>query len=121
MVLVEHKIQVSNSELDVLKFIWRHEPVTCGLITHGMQERNSWHPSTTKTLIRRLLDKNVITFNTSKNQRYYTSLIKKQEFLETEIQRLLSGMDEGCISEVSYYLNGLVKRSDTEEFNDFKI
>ncbi|EAC3241440.1 CopY family transcriptional regulator, partial [Listeria monocytogenes] len=22
MVLVEHKIQVSNSELDVLKFIW---------------------------------------------------------------------------------------------------
>jgi len=38
-----------------------------------------------------------------------------------EIQRLLSGMDEGCISEVSYYLNGLVKRSDTEEFNDFKI
>ncbi|EKD5197865.1 CopY family transcriptional regulator, partial [Enterococcus faecalis] len=52
---------------------------------------------------------------------YYTSLIKKQEFLETEIQRLLSGMDEGCISEVSYYLNGLVKRSDTEEFNDFKI
>ncbi len=30
-------------------------------------------------------------------------------------------MDEGCISEVSYYLNGLVKRSDTEEFNDFKI
>ena len=111
MVLVEHKIQVSNSELDILKFIWRYEPVTCGLITHGMQERNSWHPSTTKTLIRRLLDKNVITFNTSKNQ----------EFLETEIQRLLSGMDEGCISEVSYYLNGLVKRSDTEEFNDFKI
>ncbi|HFJ5615256.1 TPA: BlaI/MecI/CopY family transcriptional regulator, partial [Enterococcus faecium] len=52
MVLVEHKIQVSNSELDVLKFIWRYEPVTCGLITHGMQERNSWHPSTTKTLIR---------------------------------------------------------------------
>ncbi|VFA69866.1 CopY/TcrY family copper transport repressor [Enterococcus faecium] len=67
--MVEHKIQVSNSELDVLKFIWRYEPVTCGLITHGMQERNSWHPSTTKTLIRRLLDKNVITFNTSKNQR----------------------------------------------------
>lgn len=63
MVLVERKIQVSNSELDVLKFIWRYEPVTCGLITHGMQERNSWHPSTTKTLIRRLLDKNVITFN----------------------------------------------------------
>ncbi|MEM5113976.1 CopY family transcriptional regulator, partial [Enterococcus faecalis] len=28
---------------------------------------------------------------------------------------------EGRISEVSYYLNGLVKRSDTEEFNDFKI
>lgn len=78
-------------------------------------------PPQQKTLIRRLLDKNVITFNTSKNQRYYTSLIKKQEFLETEIQRLLSGMDEGCISEVSYYLNGLVKRSDTEEFNDFKI
>ena len=37
MVLVERKIQVSNSELDVLKFIWRYEPVTCGLITHGMQ------------------------------------------------------------------------------------
>jgi len=53
---------------DVLKFIWRYEPVTCGLITHGMQERNSWHPSTTKTLIRRLLDKNVITFNTSKTK-----------------------------------------------------
>lgn len=45
----------------------------------------------------------------------------KQEFLETEIQRLLSGMDKDCISEVSYYLNGLVKRSDTEEFNDYKI
>lgn len=44
MVLVERKIQVSNSELDVLKFIWRYEPVICGLITHGMQERNSWHP-----------------------------------------------------------------------------
>ena len=62
MVLVEHKIQVSNSELDVLKFIWRYEPVTCGLITHGMQERNSWHPSTTKTLIRRLYLRSKLLF-----------------------------------------------------------
>ncbi|MDB1688211.1 BlaI/MecI/CopY family transcriptional regulator [Enterococcus casseliflavus] len=103
------RIQVSNSELEVLKFIWRFEPVTCGLITHEMQEFNQWHPSTSKTLIKRLLDKKVIAYKITNSQRLYYSLMKRQEFLEIELQRLLSGMDDKCISDLSCYLNGLVR------------
>lgn len=117
----KYKIQVSNCELDVLKFIWRHEPASSRLIVHEMKACNNWHPSTSKTLIRRLLDKKVITYDIIKSQRCYTSTITKQDFLQMEFERILSGFDKENITEINNHLVRPINSNDNGGSNDNKI
>ncbi|MFB5345749.1 BlaI/MecI/CopY family transcriptional regulator [Enterococcus faecalis] len=114
------QIQVTNSELEVLKFIWKSEPVPSGSITHEMKLCNNWHPSTSKTLIKRLLDKQTICYSTVNRQRYYSAIISEQEFLLFEIQRIMSGMNSECIAEISSYLAKLDNSNKMEVIHDNK-
>lgn len=96
--------QVSNSELEILKFIWKCEPVSTGTITNEMEKCNNWHPSTSKTLIKRLVDKKIIDYATLNSRRCYSSIISERDFINSELERILKGMTETGIIEIDNFL-----------------
>ena len=55
--------KISESEWEVMKIIWNKNPCSANEIIKILEGSTEWKPKTVKSLISRLLNKNVIGFN----------------------------------------------------------
>ena len=76
------KPEISNAEFDVLDVIWDDSPVTANEVIERLNQRKNWHDKTVKTLLGRLVKKEVLSFE--KQQRQYLLL----QFLFQVVQKL---------------------------------
>ncbi len=53
-------MRVSNCELDLLDIIWEHEPLRSGRLVELAGEKLEWKKSTVYTVVKHLVDKNII-------------------------------------------------------------
>lgn len=68
---------ISNSEWDVMKVIWTLEPIESRQVVKAMMMKHGWQPSTTKTLLRRLVDKEFLTVTKEGRKNRYTATISE--------------------------------------------
>lgn len=61
---------ISESEWEIMTVLWEEAPVTANDVISTLQERTDWKPKTIRTLLDRLVKKNVVGVN--KEQRIYT-------------------------------------------------
>lgn len=70
-IIVEKNIpNISESEWEIMNVLWDKAPQTANDIILSLQERTDWKPKTIRTLLDRLVQKNVVGVN--KNLRVYT-------------------------------------------------
>ncbi|MBT9003455.1 BlaI/MecI/CopY family transcriptional regulator, partial [Lactobacillus delbrueckii subsp. bulgaricus] len=58
--LQENKSTISDSEWEVMRIIWTLEPVSSTKIIQELQAKKDWSESTIKTLLRRLVKKDLL-------------------------------------------------------------
>ncbi|WP_449623110.1 penicillinase repressor BlaI [Robertmurraya sp. Marseille-Q9965] len=61
---------ISESEWEVMNILWNHAPLTANEVIASLQESTDWKPKTIRTLLDRLVYKNVVGVN--KDQKVYT-------------------------------------------------
>ncbi|MFD2681907.1 penicillinase repressor BlaI [Bacillus seohaeanensis] len=61
---------ISESEWEIMTVLWEESPLTANDVISNLQERTDWKPKTVRTLLDRLVKKNVVGVN--KEQRLYT-------------------------------------------------
>lgn len=61
---------ISESEWEVMNILWNHTPLTANEVIASLQESTDWKPKTIRTLLDRLVYKNVVGVN--KDQKVYT-------------------------------------------------
>ncbi|MEQ2525154.1 penicillinase repressor BlaI [Robertmurraya yapensis] len=61
---------ISESEWEVMNILWNHSPLTANEVIASLQESTDWKPKTIRTLLDRLVYKNVVGVN--KDQKVYT-------------------------------------------------
>ncbi|MBY0098739.1 penicillinase repressor BlaI [Mesobacillus maritimus] len=61
---------ISESEWEIMTVLWGKSPITANDVISTLQERTDWKPKTVRTLLDRLVKKNVVGVN--KEQRVYT-------------------------------------------------
>lgn len=61
---------ISESEWEIMTVLWEESPLTANDVIYILQERTDWKPKTVRTLLDRLVKKNVVGVN--KEQRVYT-------------------------------------------------
>ncbi|WP_017726984.1 penicillinase repressor BlaI [Halalkalibacterium ligniniphilum] len=61
---------ISESEWEIMNVLWDKAPQTANDIIFSLQESTEWKPKTIRTLLDRLVQKNVVGVN--KNLRVYT-------------------------------------------------
>ena len=61
---------ISESEWEIMSVLWEEAPLTANDVIIRLQERTDWKPKTIRTLLDRLVKKNVVGVN--KEQRIYT-------------------------------------------------
>ncbi len=87
---------ISESEWEVMHVLWEKSPLTANEVISSLQKQTDWKPKTIRTLLDRLVHKEVIGVN--KEQRVYTffPLYTQDECQRAEaksfVKRIYSGM-----------------------------
>lgn len=113
--------KISNAELEVMKILWReNKPVSFSEIRIELQDTMNWEKSTINTLIRRLVDKGVITAH-KKNVLHYTPNISYSDYSQTEEQGLIDKLYDGSAKNFVAALckRGKLSEADIDELKDY--
>ena len=88
---------ISESEWEVMTVLWQDAPKTANEVILSLQERTDWKPKTIRTLLDRLVHKNVVGVN--KNQRIYTffPLYSQDECQRAEAQSFIKRIYGGTV------------------------
>ncbi|MGK4035460.1 CopY/TcrY family copper transport repressor [Lactobacillus crispatus] len=90
--LQEKESTISDSEWEIMRIIWTIEPVSSTKIIQELQAKKDWSESTIKTLLRRLVNKNLL--NTTKKGRHfvYSAKVNQAQVMTEAAQELLDRM-----------------------------
>jgi len=89
--------KISNAEWEVMKIIWSHPEITSANIVTELKNKAEWKPATVKSLINRLLNKNVIGYNKLANEYSYFPLISENECIKSESRSFINKVFNGSI------------------------
>ncbi|MBT0585455.1 BlaI/MecI/CopY family transcriptional regulator [Alteromonas oceanisediminis] len=89
---------ISSAEYDVLDAVWDGYPVTSNEVVSRLNQRKSWHNKTVKTLLGRLVKKQVLAFEKQQRKYLYRPLIAREEYTKNETTSFVSKLFNGKIA-----------------------
>lgn len=94
---MEYNPRISEAEWEVMKVIWLKESCTANEVVDALKDNKDWNPKTIKTLINRLLNKNIIGFEQlGKTYKYYP-LVKEEDCMRLESKTFLQRIYNGSL------------------------
>ncbi|MEM7099257.1 MAG: BlaI/MecI/CopY family transcriptional regulator [Pseudomonadota bacterium] len=100
------KLNISNSELEIMKALWRQQPLTVGQVIERVKMSNDWHDNTIKTLLNRLLKKELAARFREGGRFFYQPLVTEEDYLTQESEGLLTKFFEGKMAPlVAHFAN----------------
>lgn len=105
--------KISEAEWEVMKIIWSKNPCCANEIIKSLQGNTDWQPKTVKSLISRLLKKNVIGFSEEVRTYYYYPLVNEKECVKEESENFIQRVYNGAAKNM--LLNFIEDNKLTEE------
>ncbi|MED2874351.1 BlaI/MecI/CopY family transcriptional regulator [Bacillus bombysepticus] len=82
--------KISEAELEVMKVLWSKSPQTANEIIQALEGQMDWNPKTVRTLINRLVKKQVIFSQQKIGRTYmYSPLISQDDYLQVETKSFI--------------------------------
>ena len=72
-----NQVSISDAEWQVMNVIWDGQPIAAQEIVSRLSEQTDWAPQTVKTMLHRLVKKEVLTFEQQGNRYVYRSRVKR--------------------------------------------
>lgn len=91
-------IDISESELVIMRALWRRSPMRSSEIVEAVAPVRDWHKKTVNTLIRRLVDKGAIDYDEAPGAFVYFPVLDKEVFRKRKAHKLLSELFEGRVT-----------------------
>ena len=105
--------KISDAEWEVMKIIWSNEKTTSSNIIENLKDKEEWKPSTIKSLINRLLNKNAISLDKNGKEYEYYPLVSEEECVKEESNSFLKKVFNGSVN--SMLLNFVKSQKLSEE------
>lgn len=108
--------QISESEYEVMKIVWKCAPISTNEITEQLTKTTTWSPKTIQTLIKRLVTKGVLSYEKHSRVFVYTPLIDENEFIGQQSNSFLKKFFDGDITAMlsAYIKNDKLSESEIE-------
>lgn len=90
--------QISEAEYEVMKIVWKYAPINTNEITEKLLETSSWSPKTIQTLIKRLVNKGVLSYEKESRVFVYTPLVQECDYIGQESKSFLDRFYGGNIT-----------------------
>ena len=87
--------RISEAEWQVCQELWLRSPQTANEIARLLADSNGWSPRTVRTLINRLVKKNVLGYENVGREYHYFPLVGKEEcvaaYTQSFVERVFNG------------------------------
>ncbi|HBE9457349.1 TPA: BlaI/MecI/CopY family transcriptional regulator [Clostridioides difficile] len=91
-------LKIPEAEFKVMKFVWsKNDIVTSKEVIKAMQIECDWKPTTTLTLLSRLVIKRFLASERIGRITHYTILITKKEYKVSETKRFLNDIHSNSL------------------------
>ncbi len=109
--------KISNSEWEVMKCVWGNDICTAKQIVDALSKNTDWKANTIRTLINRLVKKEILGYTIDKNDKktyYYFPLLTENECIKAESESFINRVFNGSLNGmIANFLNES-KLSDSE-------
>lgn len=102
-------MQISHAEWQVMRIIWSQGQTTSKEVTQLLQENLDWTASTVKTLLTRLVAKNVVATKKAGNRFFYSPLITEEASVLAMSQEVSAKV---CTKKIPLIIMDLIQRND---------
>lgn len=90
--------KISDAEWQVMKVLWQESPLKAVDIINKLDNIANWQPKTIKTLIRRLVKKNAVSFNEDGKYYLYYPIVKEEDCIRLENDSFLNKVYGGSLN-----------------------
>ena len=112
--------QISEAEFEVMKAIWDNEPISTNDIADLVAKKNNWNVRTVHTLISRLDKKGVICHKKEGRVFVYSSLVKKDEYINRESKSFIKKFYDGTANKMvmNFIKNDMLSDEEIQELKN---
>lgn len=114
---MSYNSKISDAEWEVMKVIWKNPYCTASTVIDSLKDHKEWKPKTIKTLIRRLLEKEVIGFEPFGREYKYYPLINEEDCVKEESKSFLQRVYRGSLKSMllNFIEDDNLSKEDVEE------
>ena len=102
--MARKKYELTQAEWEIITAIWQHEPCAAPTITEALEKKKGWSYSTVKTLMDRMVKKNLLKPERIRNLILYRSVITKPQAQRSEIMRTVKRAFDGALTPMMQFL-----------------
>ncbi|HFL2500797.1 TPA: BlaI/MecI/CopY family transcriptional regulator [Clostridioides difficile] len=90
--------KIPEAEFKIMRFVWsKNDIVTSKEVIKAMKTEYDWKPTTTLTLLSRLVIKRFLASERIRRITHYTILITKKDYLKFETRRFLNDIHSNSL------------------------
>ena len=114
---IDKKQQITDAEWEVMRVVWANSEVTSKFVAKVLCEKMNWKQATIKTLLNRLLEKNILKKREIGNKYIYST-----DFTEKEVANnyILGTFDKICKTKVGEMIGKVIENSELS-FDDLDL
>ncbi len=90
--------KISNAERVVMEVIWERSPLSAQEVIETISPQKDWQAKTVKTLLNRLLKKEILAFKKEQRKYLYYPLLSRKAYLQLESRKFLENWFGGKVS-----------------------
>ncbi|MDG5487032.1 BlaI/MecI/CopY family transcriptional regulator [Sphingomonas sp. BGYR3] len=90
--------RISDAEHAVMEVLWEDSPLTAQEVVERIPAERDWSANTVKTLLGRLLAKNIIAHEEDGRRYRYRPLVAREDYVEGESRRLMDRLFGGRLT-----------------------
>ena len=98
------QIEISNAEWEVMRVIWTLGQATSRQLIEIMEVKQNWKPATTKTLLGRLVAKDVLETKKAGRGFIYSPLVQEQATIDAQLMQNFSNIFQMHVVKTLSYL-----------------
>ena len=90
--------RISEGEYAVMEVLWHEAPLTAAEVASRVPAEREWSLATVKTMLSRLLAKNLLSHEEDGRRYLYKPAIRREDYVAEESGRLIDRMFGGSVS-----------------------
>lgn len=109
--------QISEAEYEVMKVVWKYEPISTPEVVEKVSKKIDWKPNTIQTMLTRLVKKKALQTRKQGRVFLYTSLIEEHEYVDQKSKLFLKQFFGGALNSMvlNFIENEQLSKEDISE------